>query len=588
MKNALLLAILVIFSAGLHAQKSQGRHQAVKDAKLQTWIKNQHQLPRSQVSIPGINQSLLPLQTNRQLKNGPLSGAGTFQVNDSIYEFKWDTVASVWNVKASTRTLYTYDNQGRKTSELLSKRNSAGRWRNVNRTETVYNTSGDELIRRYDDWDTLQSAWVPYERDSSTFNTHHQALVEKWYFYNRILQTWFIGEYANINNTGFELDHYSMNWNPLTYTITGGSRLLSTPDAFNQPVEEIYKNYNIVTKTWDNALKDNYVYIHDTLTSTWTTSNWVGSAWINGFRTTYTYVGTTALEAQLLDESWDIPTSSWIGFTRTTNTYQNNLITVELVENWDLVTSAWIGDTKTTYTYLNNLVSVDLKQTWDDATKAWINNHRNTYTYLNNHLSVELQETWDDTLTVPAWANSSRTYITYFADYKTQEILSQDWTTIWVDVSRAIFNSAGQPVEFWYKFLTFGSRSLFEYNQSNLILNNITQKWNTGTNGWLNQLKSVYYYSLMTDVTSPKPDALACEFQNPYVPGSLIRCGMLKAGEAYELSLYDMTGNRVYRQLIRGGLPFSINTFQPEGLYLLTLNSNNDRIYAQKIIMLKQ
>ena len=588
MKNWLLLATLVIFSAGLHAQKSQGRRLALKDAVQQTWIKHQHELPQYQVSIPGIKQSLLPLQTNRQLKNGPLSGAGTFQVNDSIYEFKWDTVGSVWQTKASSRTLFTYDNQGRKTGELLSKRNSAGRWRNVNRSATVYNTSGDVIINRYDDWDTISSAWVPYERDSSTFNTHHQALVIKWYFYNRIHQTWFMGAYANINNTGFELDHYSLDWNPLTYAISGGSRLLSTPDAFNQPVEEIFKIYNTVTKTWDNSLKIVYVYVRDTLPSTWTTSAWVGSAWVNSFRITFTYVGTTALEAQVLDESWDIPTSTWKGSTRTTNTYQNNLITVELVENWDLITSAWVGETRTTYTYQNNLVSGELFETWDDVAKVWVNSARNTYTYLNSHLSVELQETWDITLTVPAWVNASRTNISYFADYKTQEILSQEWTTAWVDVSRALFNSAGLPVEFWYKYFTYGARSLFEYNQNNLILNNITQNWNAHTNGWRNHLKDVYYYSLMTDVTSPKPDALACEFQNPYLPGTLIQCSMLKAGQTYELSLYAMTGNRVHRQLLSGGAPFSINTFQPEGVYLMTIKSNSARVISQKIIMLNR
>jgi hypothetical protein len=587
MKRWLLIAVLAFLSIGLQAQKNQLWH-PVQDNKQQQKFQL-HQPTQLPVMKSDIRQARLNNPTNRKMTAAIKQNKASFEVNDSLYEFKWDSIGNVWPAKAFYRELYTYNYQGNQTGILYSKRNYQGRWRNLERNTSFFNNSGDNIVWIDENWDTINNAWIPIERDTITYNSKHIILKEKWYYYNTTNQKWFIGEYHQNNDAGFELVSYYYNWNPQTFVLTGGFRYTRTLNAFNKPLEEIDQDYNPATTNWDNFSRDVYAYTQDTLVATLTTSQWTGTAWLNSDRTTNTYSTTGGFLQQEVNETWDVTTSAWIGVDRTTYTYVNKLETVVLQELWDKTSQKWVNDHRTTNTYQNNLLSVEVKEIWDNTltVPAWVNDKRITDTYQGTHLSVTLTEQWNSALPVPAWENFSRSSITYYADNTVQEILGQTWLVTWVDVSRILFNSKGQLTETWYKFLTFGYRVLYEYDQSGNKTVVTTQNWNVRINNWQNTLKDVYYYSPFTDIKNPNPEAMACEFRNPYLPGTLIHCTMLKSGEIYKLALYNMAGSCVTRQQINGSEPFSMDKSLPEGLYLLTIDSQQQRVYAKKLIIQK-
>lgn len=541
---------------GLQAQKSPRWHHA-QDMKQNLPELKVGQFPNT---ILERQQSQIKRST-RMPKNHPLASQNSVIVNDSVYDFEWNINNNDWKSEATWRSLYTYDSQGRMIGERYCERNSSGEWRNIYRSFLEYDGQRNRTVWINDNWDTLINQWIPAGRDTATYNSGNVLIKEKYYVYNTINQSWFLAESYLYNDDGYEIEFFGCSWDDETYEIYSGYKGTISRNAYNKPLEEIGSN-NYLSGPWELWYKDTYSYINDTIIEQATEYEWTGSEWQGEERDTYTYNNDGQLW-QHLTEINSIIDLTWMNASRITYSYLDDLVSIELDEEWDFSLNAWVNDSKVTFAYYpNKLVQNITTQKWDDA--DWENSSLSSYTYNDNdHMTEYVYQRWVNS----SWVESHRMFY--------------------------IYNNNGNIVEYGLKYfdtngtVTAGWRYLRDYNDDNLITSYTSQNWNTETADWQNELKSVYYYSPVNGIISPKSETIFCEFQNPYITGTTISCTLLSGNKNYLLSLFDIKGNSILQKQIKGNCPFSIDKPLPEGLYMLVINSENERVYTKKVIMQK-
>ncbi len=307
----------------------------------------------------------------------------SFHINDSIYNWQWDTISYAWKVAFKTiKIVYNVGNN--LTSNLMQDWNGST-WENNNQHAYTYDANNNrtsELWQIYYNWDGGSLGNFTY--NTYTYDANNNLTIEKWYSWagsdwgtnpttitrtydannNKISEYW-EGGYATTMRTYFTYDASNNNTN-ITEQINSGGIWVNymqssfTFDANNNQISSIEKNGN--GSDWVNSRKDTLTYDANNNQLSVLSQTWNGSTWVNSSLGTSTY-----------------------------DSYNNRI--GDLFQNW--TGSAWVNSSKDTLTYDANKNNTSyFGQNWSGS--AWVNSSQNTQTYdINNFTLSEVRKYWN-------------------------------------------------------------------------------------------------------------------------------------------------------------------------------------------------
>ncbi|MBD3299239.1 MAG: hypothetical protein GF341_11325 [candidate division Zixibacteria bacterium] len=163
--------------------------------------------------------------------------------------------------------------------------------------------------------------------------------------------------------------------------------------------------YAWVTDHWEYDTRAIYTYDINGLLLEKLIEQWNGSAWTRQSRRQISY-NPQGLQVVSILQFWF--GGQWVNAERTLSEYEpNGQLSVVTFQEWDSGTPAWINASRNLLTYDDGLLSVDVLERWRND--EWDPELRTSYQYnLNDHVSTESVEThsgddWDDLL---YWMNS--------------------------------------------------------------------------------------------------------------------------------------------------------------------------------------
>lgn len=332
-------------------------------------------------------------------------------------------------------------------------------------------------------WDSSNSAWVNYSKDSYVYDVNNNQT--EW-----IRQFWGGSDWENytkhlyaydVNNNQIEdLWYFSfdnstwVNYSKKSFTYDGNNNLT---ELLNQAWQD----------PWANEYKHSYTYDGNNNLTEWLGQDWNGSAWVNSFKKFYTYDGNN----NQIEEIWHL---------------------------WD--NSAWRNYYKYSYAYdINNNLIETLTYVWDGS--AWVNYGKDTYTYDgNNNLTEKLRQYWENSVLV----NYEKYSYIYDGNNNLTEYLNQSWDgSAWLNI--------------WKYSYTF--------NGNNNLTEELYQT-GYGFD-WVNGFKLIYSYipTDVTEITSEFNDySLSNNYPNPFNPSTTIRYSISTTSQV-TIKVFDILGNEI-------------------------------------------
>jgi len=355
MRKAITFFILFFAVIGglssLYAQREHPLQSPRKNAGLLLRTTNQQEWG----SASQMQTSISPAK-----KHSPdyLKTKSLIPLNDSIYNWKWDTIANGWAIDPLYKTInIVYDVSNNLISYIRQKWDGAA-WVNYEQRTYTYDANNNRTIELYAYWDV--SSWLNSELYTYTFdaNNNESGLV---------IQYWESGAWVNFY------------------------QYFSTYDANNNRTNQLCQLWN--TSIWDNSWQTDYTYDANNNMTSLLNSKWISSAWVNN----YQYINITYdLNNNMisrLSQKWD--GSAWVDNWRGVYTYDlNNNLTGGLDERW--TGSAWVNDWQFADTYdVNNNQLSEIGQSWNDT--AWVNVYLTTYAYdANNFEIIYTYKSWNN------------------------------------------------------------------------------------------------------------------------------------------------------------------------------------------------
>lgn len=244
------------------------------------------------------------------------------------------------------------------------------------------------------------------------------------------------------DNSGFVTSTLSEAWNMTnsSWMLNSLTHYTNTPDG--NASQSLFQTYNSV---WTDLDLTNYTYSPSGKILVILTEKITGSSFQNSGKITYNYDLNDHL-LQILDQYWDVSSSTWINMSR--RTYTNNamgLPTDHLREVWQ--NGNWASNTATTSSYdVSGKKTSNVYATWSSIDNAWVTHSKDIYTYdANNYLVNTLRQSW-----IPAsstWNNRGQTnYVNHPTGSIHQEITQywRDTFSIWQDQQKITYTYPGE------------------------------------------------------------------------------------------------------------------------------------------------
>ena len=187
--------------------------------------------------------------------------------------------------------------------------------------------------------------------------------------------------------------------------------------------------------------------------------------------------------------------------------------------------------------------------------------HRNSTDQIDSIMSYENSNNSPTYYSLPNWELDDREVYFYNNQNLVDTIETEDWYGSWHPRYKATYN----------------------YDADGDLLTEIIQ-YESGGN-YINSDKRVYTYAFPVSTDNELVEAVDCKFQNPYLSGSTLSCIGLTENKDYRVILHDVLGRQVVRQRITGNQPFSIQESIPMGMYILTIQDEEQLLFTEKIIV---
>lgn len=569
------------------------------------------------------------------------------------YMLSWNIYTNAYVFAGSYKNEYTYDSNGNETGSVYYDWNMVQmEWEPASKTESTFE-DGRELMFATYMWDSETNKWVGHFKLEHDWMAVIEQMSSVYYHWDTESDTWVAsnssiyeisGEGSNMVVTliNSELDYESMELIPSSKTVlsqvarqpyndpdsyglllryywdaaTGAweptEKVVNVFDSFNNLIDKQESGtlYNSQTDEYDWSLRRQTTYTFNTEGNhsekliveydfDYTTETIVVSAkWKN----TYSY-DIAGLLTENLEQYWDVSTSAWINYSRSTFSYTaNGLLSVETeYGSYSTENAEWIPSMKTEHFYNpDNSEGGRSGYEWDTETSAWVNtfieeNYKDakgretltSYSYRNSYadeMIQNLQETsydendniimtryiytemnWNgegfDILingekaeynydaSTPA-AMESETYYSYSASDKS-----------WKPESKTIFTHDRSVT---YPMLILP----FENNDSEFMslyfrykINDLTSyNWDTISSEWKSDIKTILYYTphQLTSITD-NTSAVSVIYPNPTAGEIFVD---LNIGESAVIELYDLQGRKLVSNVVSHNRPLDVSNLE--------------------------
>ncbi len=162
------------------------------------------------------------------------------------------------------------------------------------------------------------------------------------------------------------------------------------------------------------------------------------------------------------------------------------------------IAGTWFNSSRTQNTYSGDNLTEEIESNWNGS--SWVNSFRIQSTFAGNNLTEEIESNWDGT----NWENSLRRQNTYIGNNLTEEIESNWDGANWGLFSRTLYNYNGsnQLIDDLFQLRNAedttwenANRSIYTYNATDLLEQESYQEWNTVNAMWVNSEQRTYSYT---------------------------------------------------------------------------------------------
>ncbi|MFA6127590.1 MAG: T9SS type A sorting domain-containing protein [Bacteroidales bacterium] len=290
-------------------------------------------------------------------------------------EFNWTTA---WVLFRTLETSYTsfgeasaieYTQGSNKTRRLFS-----------------YDAQHNGTEHKYQNWNG--TAWVDVERWTSTYNA-----------------------------SGYETETRHETWNG-AWVLQDGTQNTYTMDG-NRISVVTMKEWNMMTQTWDNSLRETYTYSGTSIYfGTIIVEKWEVNQWVNQTKVEYSWTGDKVSTSIMYDWTNNV----WVVSGKIVNEYPDNLTTVMTIFTDD-GSGGWMAVSRTTST-VDSHGNATLQQTeMNMGTWTIFAAIRYTLTYDGNNLTQRITETFTFG---GNWTNTKKEVFSNFASLSTDITLMPD------------------------------------------------------------------------------------------------------------------------------------------------------------------
>ncbi len=196
----------------------------------------------------------------------------------------------------------------------------------------------------------------------------------------------------------------------------------------------------------------------------------------------------------------------WVTINKTDDTYDNdNLLLSSVNESYDDDLEKLIPVSRSTYSYVDGNLSMELTEIWDEETEAWEDGSRDLYTYNNNDQLIEIiKEAYIEEEDL--WLAIERTTFTYDSNGNLIEEVDfiydfngMDWSPLFR--IEQTFDSNGNLTSYTESFYELGVnewealfREEFSYDNNNNLIQYVTFDWDENSEMWVADEREDYYY----------------------------------------------------------------------------------------------
>jgi len=279
-------------------------------------------------------------------------------LNDSIYNWKWDTLTNGWAIDPLYKTINIVYDASNNLISYIRQIWDSGAWVNYEQLTYIYDANNNKTNGLYEYWDG--SSWVNGEIDIYSFDANNNET-------SLIIQVW------NGSMWG--------NYYQYIYTYDGNNNLIN----------RLTQNWN--GSTWVNCWQTNYTFDANNNMTSLLNLNWIANTWVNNYQ--YISISYDANNNMIsrLSQNWN--GSAWVDNVYGTYTYDiNNNLTDGFEVSWN--GSTWMNNWQFADTYdVNNNQTSEIGQSWNDT--AWVNVYLTTYAYdANNFEIINTYKSWND------------------------------------------------------------------------------------------------------------------------------------------------------------------------------------------------
>lgn len=287
-----------------------------------------------------------------------LKSKSLIALNDSIYNWKWDTIANGWAIDPYYKTINIVYDAGNNLISYIRQKWDGAAWVNYEQRTYTYDANNNNTSVLYAYWDG--GSWLNSDLYTYNFDANNNEI-------SLVIQYWQSGAWVNFY------------------------QYFSTYDVNNNKTNQRCQLWN--TSLWQNSWQTDYTYdVNNNMTGL-LNSKWISSAWVNNYQNINMNYDVNNNMISRLSQNW--VGSAWVDNWRGVYTYNtNNNITGGFEEKW--TGSTWVNDWQFADTYdVNNNQLSEIGQSWNDT--AWVNSYQYSYTYdANNFKIIYTYKSWND------------------------------------------------------------------------------------------------------------------------------------------------------------------------------------------------
>ncbi|MDE6560957.1 MAG: hypothetical protein K2K75_06235 [Muribaculaceae bacterium] len=260
-----------------------------------------------------------------------------------------------------SKTVYSYDSEGRKVSEIVYYGDGYD-WKPYSKNEKVYNENGRSLLDAFWYWDD-EMCWIGSSKHEYDYDENGTRILDAYYSgWDSAINDW-RGSYRNEDKYDSSgncvMSIYMSGWNYDTHSFNSGTK---TEYTFNQ------NGYKI-----------------ESLASEWYSEK---NDFVLKYKQEFDYDerGNCILEAEY---NYNIESDSWIGVYKYEYAYKNSNRYLRILKayynGWNNENGEWIGYDKYDYdfdSYGNKIL--DSYSKWDDSAGDWIEMNRTEKVFEEN------------------------------------------------------------------------------------------------------------------------------------------------------------------------------------------------------------